>query len=128
MFGIWDSDATNYIARAGITNEAVKIAINALVRDLKSSSLWQKWYVLYPFAGDNAAGSAENLLSSSNRITWSGAVYHTNGICGDGFTGYGDTGFNPAKAGVLQDQFSIYLYNLTPGSSGSASYLGGVTD
>ena len=125
---VWDPDATNYIARAGTTNEAVKIAINALVRDLKSSSLWQKWYVLYPFAGDNAASSAENLLSSSNRITWSGAVYHTNGVCGDGFTGYGDTGFNPAKAGVLQDQFSIYLFNLTPGSSGSASYLGGVTD
>lgn len=112
-----DSDATNFCARAGIADLAQKTAISKLVKDLKAAGLWSKWYCLYPFVGGTPASTARNLVSSNYTINWSSSpapVFSAVGVTGvtTGPGAFGDTRFNPQTAGVTQDDFSVFAYNL----------------
>lgn len=124
----WDPDAADYFRRANLTNGGIQIAVNRLVQDLKLAGLWQKWYALYLFDCRTASGNSENLTSSANRISWNGSVFHTNGVVGDGLTGYGDTGFNPAAAGVRKDKFSLFVYCKELPAYPGLSCVAGVAD
>lgn len=100
----FDADADAFIIRAGITDAVEKRAVNQLVLDLKSYSLWVRMIALYPFLGSTAASTAQNLVSSSYAITWHGGmVYNRHGVHGDGVDGYGDTGFAPSSGWSSND-------------------------
>jgi len=95
-FGL-DPDAAAFIVAAGITNTTQKTAINQLVLDLKSYSIWTKMQAIYPFVGGTATSHKYNLkdprdLDVAYRLQFNGGWTHSsNGIQGDGSTGYADT-------------------------------------
>lgn len=106
-----DPDAQAFITAAGITNPTEENAINQLVIDLKGYSLWTKMTVLYPFVGGTSSSNSYNLKDTTQyQITWNGTVTHnSNGITGDGSSGYGDTGLAPNAFGSQNDvHVSIY--------------------
>ena len=116
---VWDSDATNFLAQAGIaitTNKAVPTALNTLVQSAKAHGWWTNCDAIYPFVGATAAAHSLNLKSTNYCILWHGAVSHNaNGVTGDGSTGYGDTQFNPSVANAQFQLTSAHLfaYNAT---------------
>jgi hypothetical protein len=93
----FDTDAQAFITAAGITDSTQQNAIDKLVLDLKSYSLWSKMQALYPFVGGTASSHKYNLkdprdLDVAYRIQFNGGwVHNSNGIQGDGSTGYADT-------------------------------------
>ena len=93
--------ATDFIIRAGITDNTQKNAIITLVSNLVSAGLWGKMLALYPYVGGTAGSHAVNLINSSYTISWTGGVTHdANGITGNGTTGFGNTGLNPSVIGL----------------------------
>jgi hypothetical protein len=97
----WDTDASNYVAAAGITTAAAKQAINTFVLALKADGTWNQFTngAIYPFAAATANGNAINLINTNNyKITWSGSLTHSStGVKGDGASGYGDTHWTNAN-------------------------------
>jgi SPP1 family predicted phage head-tail adaptor len=96
-----DVDAAAFFARVtnagGSLTSTEQSAINTLVLDLKTNSIWTKMQAIYPMVGSSAAACAQNLKSSSYTGTFGGAItYSANGITSNGTTGYLDTGFNPS--------------------------------
>lgn len=92
-----DADAQAFIDAAGITSSTQQDAVNTLVVGLKADSLWTKMIAIYPIVGGSATTHKYNLkdprdLDAAYRITFAGAVTHdSNGITGDGSTGYGNS-------------------------------------
>ena len=73
--------ATDFIIRAGITDNTQKNAIITLVSNLVSAGLWGKMLALYPYVGGTAGSHAVNLVNSLYTISWTGGVTHdANGI------------------------------------------------
>lgn len=109
---VTDSDAAAFIAAAGITNQTQQTAINSLVLNLKAASLWTKMTAIYPFVGGTASSHSYNLKNTAQyQITWNGTVTHnSNGITGNGSTGYGNLGLAPSQFGTQNSQH-ISLYN-----------------
>jgi len=122
-FGL-DSDAAAFISAAGITNATQKTAINQLVLDLKSYSLWTKFSAIYPFVGGTATSHKYNLkdprdLDAAYRIQFNGGWTHnSDGIRGDGSTGYADTfaAMNTAAIPNRLNHFSVYIKTLPSGT------------
>ena len=110
--GSYDPNAQAFITAAGISNVTEQGAINQLVLDLKSYSIWNKMLVIYPFVGGTSLTTKYNLVNPSTyTITWNGGVtFDSNGVTGNGTTGYGATGFIPSTV------------NLTTGLTTSLSY------
>lgn len=92
----YDSDAEAFFTTAGITDTTQKNAVNQLVLDLKSASIWTKMFAVYPFVGGTSSTHSYNLKNTAQyQITWSGTVTHnSNGITGNGSNGTGNTGFS----------------------------------
>jgi hypothetical protein len=105
-----DADYISFIQRAGITDSGQKAAVAALVSAAKLHGWWTNCDAIYPFVGGTANSCAQNLLSSSYPITFGGNVWYTNGIVGDGLTGYGDTGFNPASGASTYQPTNCHLF------------------
>ena len=112
-----DPDATSFCNRISLKDTTQRTAVSKLVKDLKAAGLWSKWYCLYPFVGASPQSEACNLVSTNYTITWSASpapVFSALGVTGVTNTpgAYGDTQFNPLVAGVDQDDFSLFVYNL----------------
>ena len=112
----YDSDAQAFFTAAGITDTTQKSAVNQLVLDLKSYSIWTKMKALYPFVGGTASTHKYNLKDTSlYQITWYGGVTHTsNGVETNGSTGYGDLSISPSN--TSQNNASIGVYCRTEGT------------
>lgn len=101
-FTYFDSDAQAFITATGITDNTQKTAVNQLVLDLKSYSLWSKFSAIYPYVGGTATTHKFNLknpldTNAAFRILWVGGVTHnSNGITGNGTNGYGETYIQPS--------------------------------
>ena len=65
----YDSDATNFFARANITSLQEKAAINDLVVALKNGNVWPSLHAVYPFIGSASSSHALNLVSTNYTIT-----------------------------------------------------------
>jgi hypothetical protein len=110
-----DSDAAAFIAAAGITDATQKAAINTLVVDLKSASLWDKFVALYPFVGGTATTHKFNLKNpldtdAAFRILWSGGITHNaNGVTGNATNAYGNLFIKPSVNLLLNDVGVSYL-------------------
>lgn len=112
----YDSDAQAFFTAAGITDTTQKSAVNQLVLDLKSYSIWTKMKALYPFVGGTSTTHKYNLKDTSiYQITWYGGVTHTsNGVETNGSTGYGDLSISPSN--TSQNNASIGVYCRTQGT------------
>jgi len=96
----YDSDAQAFFTAAGITDTTQKNAVNQLVLDLKSYSLWNKMNAIYPFVGGTATTHKYNLkdprdLNVAYRLSFAGGWTHSsNGVTPNGVNGYADTYFD----------------------------------
>lgn len=120
-----DSDATAFISRASITDDAQEAAVNNLVVSLKAASLWDKARCIYPFVGGNATAHSKNLKADTFNIAWTGAgvTHDANGITGNASTAYGNTGFDFANNGHATEA-SLYVYCRTAASTNNAHWIG----
>jgi hypothetical protein len=96
----YDSDAQAFFTAAGITDTTQKNAVNQLVLDLKSYSIWNKMNAIYPFVGGTASTHKYNLkdprdLNAAYRLSFAGGWTHSsNGVTPNGVNGYADTYFD----------------------------------
>jgi hypothetical protein len=100
----FDDDSRSFVIRSGITSPVQIKAVCDLTRDLKNAGLWQRMIAFYPFVGSTSNSTAQNLISTNHGIAWRGTNHFTNGITGDGSSGYGNTGI------TLTDSDSLHLY------------------
>lgn len=111
-----DADAIAFDAAIPSSlTDAQKIALNDLVLDLKAFSLWTGIHAIYPMLGGTADDHKFNLKDPQDtdgafRIVWTGGLTHSsNGVIGNGTTGYGDTKYAPSADATLDDvHYSFY--------------------
>lgn len=105
-----DEDVDNFINAASINNAAHQNSLLQLVLSLKSQSLWNKLSLFYPFIGGTSSSHSYNLINPNlYNILWSttGVTHDSNGITGNGLTGYGNTTF---KTDSIINNISIGCY------------------
>jgi len=112
--GALDADANRFITTASITDPTQQNAVYGLVQGMKQNGLWDLMTAIYPFVGGNATAHSYNLKNPSQfQGTFFGTVTHnSNGITGDGATGYMDTNLNPSVH-LTADSASIGIYSKT---------------
>jgi hypothetical protein len=122
----YDPNAVAFIVAAGITNTTQQSAINQLVLDLKSYSLWDKCSAIYPFVGGTASSHKYNLkdprdLDVAFRIQFYGGWTHnSNGIQGNGSNAYADTFVAMNTSALLNLSNHLSSYNrILPPSTGT---------
>lgn len=113
ILGPSNADATRFLTATGITDPTITLAIQNLVSDLQSNLLWDKIKAFYPFVGGSATTNKYNLKDPQDtdaafRLTMIGGLTHnSNGVTGNGTTGYMDPHFTKSNfngqndAGVL---------------------------
>jgi len=112
-----DVDAQAFITAAGITDSTQKTAINTLVTDLKTYSIWNKMKAVYPMVGGSATAHKWNLkdprdLDAAYRLTFYGGLTHSsNGVLPNGTTGYANTFLNSFN--VIKSAGHISFYSRT---------------
>jgi len=114
----FDTDAQAFITAASITDPTQQSAVNQLVVDLKSASIWTKMEAVYPMVGGSASSHKYNLkdprdLDAAFRLGFSGGLTHnSNGVTGGGINGYFSTYIVPFS--ILQlNNTSIWAYSRT---------------
>ena len=106
-----DADAQAFITAASITDTTEKSAINQLVLDLKSASIWSKMYQFMPFCFNDATKNQYDLMLNQN-VVFSGGITHASGyIQGNGTNGYVDTQINPSVSLLLDSSGVSYFSN-----------------
>jgi hypothetical protein len=118
----YDPDAQAFINATGISGTTAD-AINQLVLDLKSYSLWTKMTAIYPLVGGSSASTSYNLVNTSTyQITWNGTLtFASTGVAGNGTNGWGNTGLNPyvAPGNIYSSGATISTYVRTNGNAGA---------
>lgn len=121
-----DPDAEAFLTATGITDGTITIAINELVLDLKSNSLWTKMDAIYPFVGGTATTNKYNLKDPQDtdgayRLSYTGTVTHdSDGFTTNGVNGYADTHLAPSAMGGGQNDVHMFYYmnDIKGGQSG----------
>ena len=110
-----DPSAQDFITATSITDPTQQSAINQLVLDLKSYSVWTKLHALYPIVGGNSLAHSYNLINTSNyQITFNGGWAHSStGALPNGTNGYADTGFNPLLNYDSVTSYGLGFYSRT---------------
>ena len=96
---LFDADALAFFDRVttagGSLSNTEKTAVNQLVLDMKSYSIWSKMKAIYPMVGASSAACSQNLKSSSFTGTFSsGWTFASTGVTGNGTSAYMDTNCN----------------------------------
>jgi hypothetical protein len=137
---VYDPDAQNFFTATGITNTGLRSAVNDLVLDLKSNSLWTPMDIIYPFVADNL-GALSTQFSYNLKNTGSFQGTFSNPLTNSNFNG-----FSSSAVGVTSPTFNtnaIYmeipyvpqtqrpsgpihfsLYTTTDGNAGNAQDMG----
>jgi hypothetical protein len=116
---VYDIDTQPYLTATGITDSTISSALDDLVIDLKANSLWAKGKLINPIAGGSAFTHKFNLkdpqdANASFRLAFSGGVTHSsNGMVGNGSTGYANTFLNPTVDYPTTGEMSIGIYSRT---------------
>jgi hypothetical protein len=121
----FDPDAQAFFTATGITDATQKSAVNQLVLDLKSYSLFTlSNFVVYPMVGGTNSSTSYNLINPSLfQISWAGGVVSSNdGVSFNGINAYGITGYNPSVHGSL-DSAHLSYYSKT-NSNGAEVEIG----
>lgn len=128
---VFDVDAQNFFTATSITNSGLKTAVNTLVLELKSASLFSQMDIIYPFVGDNLP-TLGTQLSINLKNTGSLNAVLNNGTGSSDFNGYGSseastryiqTGFIPRtiRAG---GPYHLSIYTTTDGSTADRIDIG----
>jgi hypothetical protein len=109
----FDADAQAFFDRVttagGSLSATEKTAVNTLVLDLKSYSIWTKMKAIYPMVGASAAACAQNLKSSSFSGTFtSGWTFASTGVTPNGTSAYMNTGLTLNNTERGNSHISIY--------------------
>lgn len=135
IFLVYDTDATSFLSRAGMTNSlsysTASNAIIALVSNLKSSNLWSSFYALHPYAAATTNGDSINLIGTNYTIVWNGFL--TNALAHGSFgisntdsvtltNNYGDTRFIPTNAAL--NSFSIGAWSVAGTTNVGTFFIG----
>jgi len=107
----YDADAVAFFTAASITDTTQKNAVNQLVLDLKSASIWTKMKALYPVVGGVASSHAVNLKTPGTyNLTFATGWTHSSstGMTPNGAT-YADTGLAPTAMALNSIHGSVYL-------------------
>ena len=110
-----DADAQAFITASQITNQTQILAINTLVVNLKSNSLWSKMKYIYPMVGGTAFSHKWNLkdsrdLDAAFRLNFIGGWTHTaTGALPNGTNGYANTFLYPqVNLGLNNTHIAFY--------------------
>lgn len=136
MIKLWfavqpDPDVEAFMAATGITDGAIYVAIDHLVRDLKSANLWTKVHALYPMVGGTANTCKYNLkdprdLDAAYRLTFfNSPTIDGDGVSWNGTTQYANTHFAPGTAGMTN--MSVGYYSLSTTAITGKIQMGGRT-
>lgn len=136
MIKLWfavqpDPDVEAFMAATGITDGAIYVAIDLLVRDLKSANLWTKVRALYPMVGGTANTCKYNLkdprdLDAAYRLTFVNApTIDSDGVAWNGVNQYANTHFIPSASGLTN--ISTAYYSLTNSLTQNRVEIGGRT-
>jgi hypothetical protein len=113
-FGI-DPDAQAFFDRVtaagGTLSATEQLAINRLVKQMKSDGIWSKMQFIYPMVGASAAACAQNLKSSSFTATFStGYTFASTGVKGNGTSSFMNTSYVPSTnlSDLQNAHISIY--------------------
>jgi len=68
---VYDSSSVAFFEAAGITDSALKDAVDDLVVDLKNNSLWNKMRCIYPFVTDKSTSSGSLVQFKFNLVNTS---------------------------------------------------------
>jgi len=122
--GGFDADAQAFFDRVtaagGTLSATEKTAVDTLVLDLKSNSLWTGLLAIYPMVGASAAACSQNLKSSSFTGTFNGGwTFASTGVTGNGTNNYMQTSLNPSI--ILLTNANIGFYGRTT-FTGASSY------
>lgn len=121
-----DDDASAFLTAAEITDPDQSLAVNTLVLGLKSNSLWEKFYALYPFIGGNATAHAKDLKGSFHGTFAGSPTHNSNGITGNASDARFDTGFDWANdATDAQDNCAMYLYDRSAAAPTNGGHIAG---
>jgi len=113
---VWDTDALAFVTITNITNYTQQVAVNNLVKDLKTANLWTKMKALYPFVGGTAFTHKFNLKdprddNSAFRLSFANGWIHS------------DTGVKPNGSDAFADTFLTPSTSLSLNSSHISGYL-----
>lgn len=115
VFGTaYDADAQAFFTAAGITDTTQKSAVNQLVLDLKSYSIWTKMKALYPFVGGTSSTHKWNLkdpqdTDAAYRLTFSGGWTHSStGVLPNGTNAYADAYITNSAMSYTSIHLSVY--------------------
>jgi len=123
----YDADAIAFLTATGITDLTISNAINQLVLDLKSNSLWSKFNAVYPFVGGTGTTHKYNLKNpldtdGAHRITYTSTPTHTSSGIQFGGSSTGNTHIIPSSHLTLND--TCISLSSTTNSAGSAADIG----
>ena len=112
-----DADALAFFNRVttagGSLSATEQTAVNQLVLDMKSYSIWSKMKAIYPMVGASADACKQNLKSSSFTGTFtSGWTFASTGATPNGSSAYMDTNLN-AKNQLTNRNTHLSFYSRT---------------
>lgn len=116
-----DPDAQAFFDRVttagGTLSATEKTAVNQLVLDMKSYSIWSKMKAIYPMVGASSAACAKNLKSSSFTGSFSsGWTFASTGVTPNGTSAYMNTGFSARTEQTVNNcAVSVYVRTSTMG-------------
>ena len=124
----FDADAQAFFDRVttagGTLSATEKTAVNQLVLDMKSYSIWSKMKAIYPMVGASAAACAQNLKSSSFTGTFtSGWTFASTGATPNGTSAYMDSGLVPSSQ-LTANSTHISYYSRTNTTTNNGVELG----
>ena len=119
-----DPAAEAFITATGISGSNAT-AINQLVLDLKSNSLWNKIDAAYPLIGGTSSSTSYNLIDTTTyQITWNGTItFASTGVTGNGTNGWGNTNYKPSTE-LATSNMHLSMYKRTTGNT-NAYDMGG---
>ena len=123
-----DADAQAFFDRVttagGTLSTLEKDAVNQLVLDMKSYSIWSKMKAIYPMVGASAAACAQNLKSSSFTGSFStGWTFASTGVTPNGTSAYMDSGLVPSSQ-LTANSTHISYYSRTNTTTNNGVELG----
>jgi hypothetical protein len=124
-----DPDAQAFITAAAITDPTQQLAIDNLVKGLKSDNIWTKMKAIYPFVGGTASTHKWNLkdprdLDAAFRLVFNGGWTHSsNGATPNGTNGYADTKLQPLSV-LAQNNSHLSYYSRTNQANGNFIEIG----
>jgi hypothetical protein len=115
-----DPDALAFFDRvtaaSGTLSATEKLAIDTLVKQMKSDGIWTKMKAIYPMVGASAAACAQNLKSASFTGVFNGGwTFASTGVTPNGTNGFFNTFFIPSVE-FSGANASISVYTRTSGS------------